>query len=170
MYIIRLTSEGEPMANRKPRDMKEEALRERGSWNAGHRRVAAPSFGAGQFLGFFDPRDVVQVKYEMLRLVRVEGKSVKVSAAIFGFSRPAFYNALAALAREGLAGLLPHKRGPRGGHKLTEEVMAFVEDSLTRTSSLRPAELAAMVEGRFGVRIHARSIERALRRRGKKRR
>jgi hypothetical protein len=34
------------------------------------------------------PRDLVQVKYEMLRRVRVDGHSVSQSATGFGLSRP----------------------------------------------------------------------------------
>ena len=47
------------------------------------------------FIGeeFFDPRDAVQVKYEMVRRVRVEGASVTATAATFGYSRPAYYQA-----------------------------------------------------------------------------
>ena len=41
---------------------------------------------------FFDPRDLVQVKYEMLRRVQTEGKSVTDAAASFGFSQPSFYH------------------------------------------------------------------------------
>ena len=38
---------------------------------------------------FFDRRDLVQVRYEMLRRVREEGQSVTGTAAAFGVSRPA---------------------------------------------------------------------------------
>ena len=155
------------MANNKPRDAKEAVLRERGTWNSGARRVVALLFQGSEF---FDARDLVQVKYEMVRQVLVEGKSVMKSAAAFGLSRPSFYQALAALEREGLVGLLPRKRGPRGGHKLTAEVLVFLEHARAKTPSLRPTELAARVKERFNVRLHARTVERALRRRGKKRR
>ncbi len=155
------------MARRKPHDPKEDALRERGTWNPGQRQVIDPLFQGSEF---FDARDLVQVKYEMLRRVRSERRSVMESAEAFGLSRPSFYNALAALESEGLAGLLPHKRGPRGGHKLTDEVVAFLVESLAKKPSLRPGELVAAVKERFGVRVHARTVERALRRRGKKRR
>src|ERR1039457_7294079 len=49
---------------------------------------------------FFDPRDLVQVKYEMLRRVQSEGKSVTDAAANFGFSRPSFYKALSAFEQD----------------------------------------------------------------------
>ena len=69
---------------------------------------------------FFDPRDLVLVKYEMLRRVRVEGQSVTQVAERFGFSRVAFYQAMAAFQKQGLVGLLPRRRGPKAASKLTD--------------------------------------------------
>ena len=46
---------------------------------------------------FFDARDVVQVKYEMVRRARVAGTPVTAAAAAFGYSRQSFYEAAAAL-------------------------------------------------------------------------
>jgi hypothetical protein len=72
---------------------------------------------------FFDARDLVQVKYEMVRRVREDRVPVTVAPAQFGFSRPTFYQAAAALDAAGPAGLIPRRPGPKGGHKLTAEVM-----------------------------------------------
>ena len=119
---------------------------------------------------FFDPRDLVQVKYEMLRRVREEGRSVTASAAAFGLSRPTFYEARRAFEREGLAGLLPHKRGPHGGYKLTGEVTEFLMHEAAGPGGASAKELTRRVEVRFGLRVHPRTIERALARRGKARR
>jgi transposase len=106
----------------------------------------------------------VQVKYEMVRRARVEGEPVSRSAAAFGFSRPSFYQAQAALEEGGLAALVPARPGPRRAHKLTGEVVAFAQERLEAEPSLRSAELAAAIEERFGVRVHPRSVERALER------
>ncbi len=111
---------------------------------------------------FFDSRDLLQVKYEMLRRVEREGQPVSRAAASFGLSRPTFYQARSALTEGGLPGLLPQRRGPKGAHKLTEEVMEYVEDVLTEDDSLRGPQLAEMVRDRFGVSVHPRSIERGL--------
>lgn len=119
---------------------------------------------------FFDPRDLVQVKYEMLRRVGTDGQSVTHAAASFGFSRPSFYQALSAFEQDGLVGLVPHKRGPKQAHKLTDEIMIFVAERRQEEPSLRPAELARLVRERFGTTVHPRSIERRLRRHQKKRR
>ncbi len=111
---------------------------------------------------FFDARDVVQVKYEMVRRVRVDEMSVTESAAAFGYSRQSYYEAAAALDSAGLEGLAPAKPGPRGGHKLTSEVCAFAQALLDGDPAVRAKDLVAPIEERFGVRVHPRSIERAL--------
>lgn len=115
--------------------------------------------------GFFDARDVVQVKYEMVRRVEAEGASVSATAGAFGFSRQSYYSAAQALADGGLAGLIPAKPGPRAAHKLTGEVLDHLAGLRAADPGLRPAELAAAVAERFGVRVHPRSVERALARR-----
>ena len=88
---------------------------------------------------FFDARDLVQVKYEMLRRVRVEARPITQSASAFGLSRPSFYQAQAAFKLAGLSGLLPKKPGPRRAHKLSAEVVTFLEQLRQDDPSLRPA-------------------------------
>jgi transposase len=144
---------------------KEDALRANGTFNPRAERVSDPLFGKGDF---FDARDLVQVKYEMLRRVREEGMPVSEVAAAFGFSRVAFYEIQRAWQREGVGGLLPRPRGPRHAHKLTEKVMDFVRTAQTRDAALRAPGLAEQVRERFGVEVHPRSIERALARQAKK--
>jgi hypothetical protein len=122
---------------------------------------------------FFDARDLVQVKYEMVRRVREDRVPVTVAAAQFGFSRPTFYQAAAALDAAGPAGLIPRRPGPKGGHKLTAEVMDRVAAWRDEQPGLRPADLVERIGEEFGIRIHPRSVERALARRrdgGRKRR
>ena len=154
------------MPEDEPREPKAHALREQGGLHRRPQDVSDPLFEQSDF---FDPRDVVQVKYEMLRRVRVEKEPVTRAAADFGFSRPSFYEAQAAFERSGLPGLIPRKRGPRGAHKLTEEVMDFVASVLEEEPRLRPAQLAARIQQRFGLQIHPRTIERRLSQPEKKR-
>jgi transposase len=119
-------------------------------------------------LPFFDARDLVQVKYEMLRRVQREGESVSQAAANFGFSRVSFYQTQAAFAEGGLPGLVPRRRGPRGAHKLTDEVMAFLDQLRAEDLTISSRELAVRAQERFGRSVHPRSIERAFERRLKK--
>lgn len=146
-------------------DPKLEALRQQGVLNPRPGEVTDELFIEDSF---FDARDLVQVKYEMLRRVQAEGKSVSPAAAAFGFSRPSFYQAQSAFGQDGLAGLVPHKRGPKQAHKLTEEVLALIRAARSENPSVRPGELAHLIQQRFGTTVHPRSIERALLRHQKK--
>lgn len=148
-------------------EAKVKALRARGALNPRPRAVTDPLFVTQEF---FDARDLVQVKYEMLRRVHADGHSVQAASAAFGFSRPSFYHAQAGLARDGLSGLVPKKRGPHGGHKITADVVTFLRERRADDASLRAARLVRLVRERFALRVHPRSIERALARPEKKRR
>jgi transposase len=147
------------MARRAARDPKVEALRAQRSLNPHPEGVTDEAFAASEFL---DARDLVQVKYEMVRRVRVEGDQVRRSAAAFGFSRPSFYQAAAALDAGGLPALVPARPGPRRAHKLTPEIVAFVEEQLAADPALRPRDLVEAINQRYGVVVHPRSVERAL--------
>ena len=154
------------MPRRKP-DPKVDALRQRGCLHPHPEKVSDELFRSSEF---FDPRDLLQVKYEMLRRVRVDRHTVSNSAAIFGLSRPSFYQAKAVYEQGGLPALLPQKPGPRRAHKLSEKVVAAVREMLVREPDTDSVTLAERVEERFGVSVHPRSIERALARQKKKRR
>jgi transposase len=143
---------------------KRQVLRQMGTLNPRPHRVADELFGGSDF---FDPNDLLQVKYEMLRRVRQDDFTVRQAAQLFGFSRPSFYQAQEAFTRGGLGALVPQKRGPRRAHKLSQQVMEFIE----RTIAADPgADLVAAVQQAFGISVHRRSIERALARAKKKRR
>ena len=60
---------------------------------------------------------------------------------------------------------MPARPGPRAGHKLTEQILAWAEQRLAAGPVLRPAQLPGLIEQAFGVRVHPRSVERALARR-----
>jgi transposase len=139
------------------KEEKQRRLRQQATLNPRPAAVTHPLFQDGEF---FDADDLLQVKYEMLRLVSVEKRPVSESAKVFGFSRPSFYQAQAAFEQRGLAGLIPLKPGPRSGHKLTPTVMEFLTQARVAEPSLRAERLANMVKKNFGVRIHPRSIER----------
>ncbi len=143
-------------------DPKEAALAAARCLNPHPEQVRDPAFLASDF---FDARDAVQVKYEMVRQVKADGAPVTAAAAAFGYSRPAYYQAAAALERSGLEGLVPARPGPRGPHKLTGQILTWAEQQLAADPGLRPAQLAAPIEESFGVRVHPRTVEKALARR-----
>jgi transposase len=141
------------------RDPKAAALVEDGTLNLFPESVSDPKF---RQLDFFDPRDVVQVKYEMLRRVSVDNVSITEATDEYGVSRPTYYQAKANFEAAGVAGLVPKKRGPRGPHKLQGEILAFVETQHVAGEPIRARELATAVREQFSVEVHPRTIERAL--------
>ena len=147
------------MARKRKLDPKAAALVETRTLNPRPEAVRDDQFGSSEF---FDARDVVQVKYEMVRRVRVDGAPVTAAAAAFGFSRPSFYQAAAAVDRDGLGGLVPAKPGPRGAHKLTDEVIGYAQQLREQDRGLGSAQLAAAIAAKFAIRVHPRSVERAL--------
>jgi transposase len=148
-------------------DAKLTSLKESGTANPHAQEVRDPAFVGSDF---FDPRDLVQVKYEMLRRVSTDGQSIAETAEQFGVSRPTFYKTQTDFSRAGLVGLLPAKRGPRGPHKVTAEVLRFLEELRVQDESLDAQALAERVAQQFSLPIHPRTVERALARSKKKRR
>ena len=161
MYVIIVTLMS-PSKKHETEDSKARSLREHHALHPHPEKVSDDAFQQHEFL---DSRDGVQVRYEMLRRHRLEGKPVSEVARAFGVSRQAFYVTDAAFSEHGIPGLLPRRRGPKEAHKCTEEVLDFVrqwrpEGKETLTEAIRR---------HFGVTINPRSIARAVARRKKKR-
>ena len=146
-----------PVIDRKA--TKRKALKERGTLNLRAYAVCDPAFQENVFL---DAQDLVLVKNEMLRRVSLEGCSVTEAVVRFGVSDPPNHRAQTDFERDGLAGRVPDRRGPRRPHKLTVEVAEFLEGKMRREDGLGAKKLAARVEVQFGRKVHPRTIERGL--------
>jgi len=153
---------------KQPKDDKTESLKKYGAFNPHPQKVVEETF-SDSALEFFDPSDLVQVKYEMLRAVEKEGRSVKHASEAYGFSRPAFYQAQSQFKQSGVTGLVKKRPGPKSAHKLTADVLAFIEEKVEEGEPLRSRKLAPLIREKFGKDVHPRSIERAVTRRKKKR-
>jgi len=154
------------MSPSKPSDPKVEALRRLSTLNPRPAAIRDELFAESDF---FDRRDLVQVRYEMVRRVRTDGRPVAETAARFGVSRPTYYKLSAGFEREGIGGLLPRKRGPKGGHKLSTEIVEALRAARLGDAALKTASLVELAQRRFGVQVHPRTIARALARQEKKR-
>ena len=150
------------------KDDKTESLKKYGALNPHPEKVVEETF-SNAALEFFDPHDLVQVKYEMLRAVEKEGRSVKHASHAFGFSRPAFYQAQSQFKQDGVTGLAKKRPGPKSAHKLTADIISFIEDKIEAGKPLRARKLSPLIKAKFGKNVHPRSIERAVARRKKKR-
>jgi transposase len=164
-HIMTLTHMKQTAGRRPSRvmDAKSEALRQQGSLHPNPEHVLDESFQREEF---FDSRDLVQVRYEMLRRRQIDGAPVTEVASAFGVSRQAYYVTEAAFEARGIAGLMPRRRGPQRAHKCTDEILDFVEQWRADTSPEN--NVSEAVRKRFGVAIHPRSLIRALTRRKKK--
>src|ERR1043165_9303714 len=110
------------MAKLKRPDQKTVALKQTGTLNPRPGSVSDTLFKEKPF---FDPKDLLQVRYEMLRRHSVEGVSIMDVATNFGVSRPTVYQAQAAFQQAGLGGLLPKQRGPKEGRKPSPRVIGY---------------------------------------------
>ena len=144
---------------------KRRALQASGTFNPRSHEVGRALFARSDF---FDPQDLVQLKYETLRALEKEGYSIAQAAAEFGLSRPTIYQAQAHFQEGGLPGLLPRQRGPKRPHKLTDEVLAHLQDLRQTEPGLSPAELTRRLGQRFKIKLHRRTLEKALKARAKR--
>ncbi len=139
---------------------KQQHLREAGLLHAEPERIRDRLFL--ECPAFFDPHDQLQVRYEMLRSHLVDKRSVVATCRRYGVSRQTFYNLQDRFFREGTAGLLARKPGPKGPAKLTTEVLQFVEHQLQRDPHLSARPLVSQLAERFGVAFHKRTLEKLL--------
>ncbi len=144
---------------------KPQALRDSGTFNPGHAKVRHALFQNSEF---FDPQDLPQLKYETLRSVEKDGYSVAKAAREFGLSRPTIYQSQTHFHARGFAGLLPAKPGPKAPHKLTSPVLAYLKELLQAEPSLKARQLAVRVRKRFQLKVHPRTIEKALKPKAKR--
>ena len=138
-------------------DSKTQRLQQSGTLNPSPEKVVDPLFADSEF---FDPRDLLQVRYEMVR--RAEQGSLRDVAARFGVSVPTCVRVNRSFREGGLQALVPQRRGPRGAHKITPEILAFVEDYRTRHGAVGSRKLVPLIAERFGVAVHPRGIEKAI--------
>ena len=153
------------MEVRKGNTAKRRALDQNATLNKNADKVADPKF---KNVAFFDPDDIVQVKYEMLRSAQKDGTGIQQASKSFGFSRITFYKVSKAFKKNGLSGLLPQKKGPRRAHKLSGEVMEFVGRLIEQKPGIKSSRIRQEIKDRFDLTVHRRSIERAIDRSKKK--
>jgi transposase len=153
------------MATQPDPTSKIEALKAAGVFNARAEQVHHPLFDASEF---FDPHDLPQLKYEALRAMKQDQYPLARAAKEFGLSRPTLYQAQAQLEQQGLEGLLPRKRGPKNPHKLTPAVRQYLQETAAANPELKPQDLTRQLRQRFRVKLHPRTVEKALKAKAKR--
>lgn len=135
---------------------KHDELRKNGSFNHRADTVSAEIFMQSYF---FDACDLIQVKYEMLRAVEQERRDVTSVSESFGFSRVSFYQIKKEFDENGIAGLVPKKRGPKGSRKLSDGDIEFAR-SLEGTHT--KAQILTLLKDVRGIEVSKRTLERQL--------
>ena len=136
---------------------KKDVLIENGTYNKHHKKVKNARFADS---GFFDPMDMAQVKYEMLKEVEQNGASITDATEDFGFSRTAFYNIRDAFSKQGIKGLIPEKPGPRKPHKLTPECQGLIDGWILESPGISSGELTRRINESGSANVSKRTIER----------
>jgi transposase len=152
------------MSPRSPHRKKLQLLGACGALNPHADKVRHPLF---RDHAFFDPHDLVQLKYETIRAVEVEGRPILQAARQFGLSRPTIYQAQQQFRQEGIEGLLARKRGPKKPRKLTPDVRRYLEGLVAGSPHLKAPALAERIRRRFGVQLHPRTVEKAMQKKGR---
>ena len=136
---------------------KQEILLENGTFNRNYGKVMEHRFISDNF---YDPQDLVQVKYEMLRTSNETSRKIEEIAGKFGFSRAAFYKIKTSYEKEGISAFVPEKSGPKNARKLTKEHQEFIDSYLARNPGVSSGDMAAILYKERGLSISKRTVER----------
>lgn len=142
------------MAETKKAFLEKEAL-----LNPKPERVRHPLF---ETLEFFDPLDLPQVRYEMLRAARAETSSVTEACRLFGFSREYFYKLERAFQRRGYVALLGSPMGRRPLLALNQEIIHFIVQRKLEQPRLGAEALRQEIHRLYQVDCSRRTVERIV--------
>jgi len=136
---------------------KQDILLENGTYNKNHNKVIEQRFVDDDF---YDPQDLAQVKYEMLRTVRESEKSIEEVTKRFGFSRSGFYKIKNSFEKSGISSFVSNKTGPQNARKLTKEYQQFIDNYLFENPNTSSENITAVLKLEKGLVISKRTIER----------
>jgi len=134
-------------------------LKKNGTYNKGSGSVTAEEFQGGIF---FDPNDLVQVKYEMLRSVAKNKMSVSEASKMYGLSRQSYYINKTAVDDGGIAALIPQKTGPRKAYKLTDRGCQFIDSYICDHPDANTHQVNKALYEATGISVHDRTVTRYL--------
>ncbi len=152
--MVILNYGGVTMCNNKVGFLKKEGL-----LNPKPERVQHPLFQAQVF---FDPLDLAQVRYEMLRCARADELTVTEACNLFGFSREYFYQLERSFMSSGYTSLLGSTRGRRPLVALNQEIVNFIIHRKMSEPRVTGEELRQELKDIFQVDCSRRTVERII--------
>ncbi len=134
-------------------------LQHEGLLNPRPERVTHPLF---ETLDFFDPYDLPQVRYEMLRSARAEQNSVADACRLYGFSREYFYRLERNFMDRGYVSLLGSSMGRRPLIAMNQEIVNFIVHRKLEQSNLSGEDLRKEILKLYKVDCSRRTVERIV--------
>jgi len=140
-------------------DTKKKFLEQEGLINPKPERVSHPLF---ETLNFFDPLDLPQVRYEMIRAARVGNISVSEACKLFGFSREYFYKLERSFMARGYVALLGSTMGRRPIIAINQEVVNFIVHRKIEEPKVSGENLRQEIRRLYNVDCSRRTVERTV--------
>jgi transposase len=134
-------------------------LEKEGLLNLKPERVSHPFF---ETIDFFDPFDLPQVRYEMIRSARVEELPVSEACKLFGFSREYFYKLERAFMARGYVALLGSTMGRRPIIALNQEIVNFIAHRKMERPGISGEKLCQEIRRIYKVDCSRRTVERIV--------
>ncbi len=144
-------------------DKKKDFLKKEGILNPNPERVLCPKF---ENVDFFDPLDLPQVRYEMLRSARIGNASVAEACRQFGFSREYFYRLERSFNERGYVSLLGSRKGRRPVVALNQEIVNYIAHRKMEEPGLSGERLRGEIYRHYKVECSRRTVERIVERLG----
>lgn len=138
---------------------KNEFLEKEGLLNKKPERVSHSLFKSNEF---FDPLDLLQVRYEMLRSVNVDGCSVVSACRTFGFSREYYYKMGRMFSERGFVGLFGAPSGRRPLIALNQELINFIIHKKLEKPKLSGDNICKQIKKIYHVECSTRTVERII--------
>ena len=141
------------------KESKRAFLEKEGLLNSKPQRVSHPLF---ETLDFFDPFDLPQVRYEMIRSARVEKMPVAEACQLFGFSREYFYKLERAFMSRGYIAMLGSTMGRRPIIALNQEIINFIAHRKIEQPGVSGEKLRQQIQRLYNVDCSRRTVERIV--------
>jgi len=140
-------------------ETKKDFLNKEGLLNRRPERITHPLFLT---LDFFDPLDLPQVKYELMRSARVDNISVTEACRLFGFSREYFYRLEKAFMKHGYVSVIGSAMGRRPIIALNQEIVSFIVHRKMEEPRLSGKALRKEILHQYSIDCSGRTVERII--------
>ena len=142
---------------------KESRLKESNTYNPKSDMITASIFANNQLM---DPKDLLQVRYELVRAIKCESKPIREICSEYGVSVSTARRYAEDLKKGGLIALVPEQKGPSGPTKLTKEASDFIDAYRKKNPESSGGKIHSALESKLHTGVSKRTVERYLSKKG----